>query len=150
MGAHSWEPRECHRSLGTWVANPFLGSRGVEPSPGVSVPICRECREPGAVCLPWIVERLLEGNSLTFLLLCVSLPGSPWDWDTLWMPLPRGLPPPCPTPGTLSLAAAQGHQLHSSPSHGTACAGDPPWPLPRARCPPRHLQRGDPGSSGTG
>ncbi|RMB96861.1 hypothetical protein DUI87_26930 [Hirundo rustica rustica] len=33
-----------------------------------------ECREPGAVCLPWIVERLLEGNSLTFLLLCVSLP----------------------------------------------------------------------------
>ncbi|KAM7042505.1 uncharacterized protein M8220_007673 [Acridotheres tristis] len=36
--------------------------------------MCRECREPGAVCLPWIVERLLEGNSLTFLLLCVSLP----------------------------------------------------------------------------
>ncbi|CAN8189807.1 unnamed protein product [Coccothraustes coccothraustes] len=43
-------------------------------SPGLSLPTCRECREPGAVCLPWIVERLLEGNSLTFLLLCVSLP----------------------------------------------------------------------------
>ncbi|XP_041343946.1 uncharacterized protein LOC121364609 [Pyrgilauda ruficollis] len=47
-----------------------------------------ECREPGAVCLPWIVERLLEGNSLTFLLLCVSLPGSLWDWDALWVPPP--------------------------------------------------------------
>ncbi|XP_039557523.1 uncharacterized protein LOC120498611 [Passer montanus] len=44
-------------------------------SPGASRPCpSPECREPGAVCLPWIVERLLEGNSLTFLLLCVSLP----------------------------------------------------------------------------
>ncbi|XP_068062434.1 uncharacterized protein [Anomalospiza imberbis] len=44
-------------------------------SPGATGPCPRlECREPGAVCLPWIVERLLEGNSLTFLLLCVSLP----------------------------------------------------------------------------
>lgn len=58
------------------------------PSPGVCLPMCRECREPDAVCLPWIMERLLEGNSLTFLLLCVSLPGSPWDWDTLCMPPP--------------------------------------------------------------
>ena len=31
---------------------------------------------PGTGALPWIVERLLEGNSLTFLLLCVTLPGS--------------------------------------------------------------------------
>lgn len=31
---------------------------------------------PGTSVLPWIVERLLEGNSLTFLLLCVTLPGS--------------------------------------------------------------------------
>ncbi|XP_066053553.1 uncharacterized protein [Chamaea fasciata] len=44
-------------------------------SPGATGPCPRlECRKPSAVCLPWIVERLLEGNSLTFLLLCVSLP----------------------------------------------------------------------------
>ncbi|XP_016157025.1 PREDICTED: uncharacterized protein LOC101815805 [Ficedula albicollis] len=44
-------------------------------SPGAPGPCPRlESREPGAVCLPWVVERLLEGNSLTFLLLCVSLP----------------------------------------------------------------------------
>ncbi|KAL2299526.1 hypothetical protein Nmel_014189 [Mimus melanotis] len=44
-------------------------------SPGATMPCPRlECREPGAICLPWIMERLLEGNSLTFLLLCVSLP----------------------------------------------------------------------------
>lgn len=83
--------------LGAKGVSPFLGDMCGQPivwfpwrgalSWGVSA-ICRECRDPGAVCLPWIVERLLEGNSLTFLLLCVSLPGSPWDWDTLWMPLP--------------------------------------------------------------
>ncbi|TRZ22168.1 hypothetical protein HGM15179_005072 [Zosterops borbonicus] len=44
-------------------------------SPGAIGPCPRlESREPAAVCLPWIVEQLLEGNSLTFLLLCVSLP----------------------------------------------------------------------------
>lgn len=87
LGTKGVSPFLGDRGLGRCVASPSLGSCGVEPSPGVSFPMCRECREPGAVCLPWIVERLLEGNSLTFLLLCVSLPGSPWDWDTLWVPL---------------------------------------------------------------
>uniref|UniRef100_A0A8V0Y426 Uncharacterized protein n=1 Tax=Gallus gallus TaxID=9031 RepID=A0A8V0Y426_CHICK len=34
---------------------------------------------PSTGALPWIVERLLEGNSLTFLLLCVTLPGTPGE-----------------------------------------------------------------------
>lgn len=93
MGARGWEPRGCRHSLGTWAwgyvwpthrwvsvgwVQPAWHCKS-QPSPGVSLPMCRECREPDAVCLPWIVERLLEGNSLTFLLLCVSLPGSLWD-----------------------------------------------------------------------
>ncbi|XP_029816058.1 LOW QUALITY PROTEIN: uncharacterized protein LOC115307529 [Manacus vitellinus] len=41
-------------------------------SPGATGPCPR--LEPDTGCQPWIVERLLEGNSLTFLLLCVSLP----------------------------------------------------------------------------
>ncbi|XP_052672048.1 uncharacterized protein LOC128154893 isoform X2 [Harpia harpyja] len=52
---------------------------------------------PDTGCLPWIVERMLEGNSLTFLLLCVTLPGSPSDWDAaLGCPLPEVSPHPAP------------------------------------------------------
>ncbi|XP_069628371.1 uncharacterized protein [Haliaeetus albicilla] len=39
-----------------------------KPAPAASHPL------PDTGCLPWIVERMLEGNSLTFLLLCVTLP----------------------------------------------------------------------------
>ncbi|KAJ7427010.1 hypothetical protein WISP_10342 [Willisornis vidua] len=41
-------------------------------SPGATGPC--PTLEPDTGCQPWIVEQLLEGNSLTFLLLCVSLP----------------------------------------------------------------------------
>ncbi|XP_040975287.1 uncharacterized protein LOC115334318 isoform X3 [Aquila chrysaetos chrysaetos] len=62
-----------------------------EPAPAASHP------PPDTGCLPWIVERMLEGNSLTFLLLCVTLPGSPSDWDAaLGCPLPEVSPHPAP------------------------------------------------------
>ncbi|KAM8993666.1 uncharacterized protein PRD47_014058 [Ara ararauna] len=53
-------------------------------SPGVTRPCPRLAPGTGHLLpdtggLPWVVEQLLEGNSLTFLLLCVTLPGTPWD-----------------------------------------------------------------------
>ncbi|XP_026714185.1 uncharacterized protein LOC113485305 [Athene cunicularia] len=47
-----------------------LGATGPcpRPAPAVAQPV------PDAGCLPWVIEQLLEGNSLTFLLLCVTLP----------------------------------------------------------------------------
>lgn len=79
MGQGSADP-------GVWVPSPSL-------SRGVSRPTRRARATghppPDTGCLPWIMEQLLEGNSLTFLLLCVTLPGSPWDWDAaLGVPLP--------------------------------------------------------------
>lgn len=73
---------------------------------------------PGTA-LPWIMERLLEGNSLTFLLLCVTLPGSagtsrsppavalcqPWDvarllpWAHCCPRHPQRADPGCPGAG---------------------------------------------------
>lgn len=99
------------RGLAPSVANLSLGSCGLGlslpgawvPAPslswGVSCPTCRAPADdhplPDAGCLPWIVERLLEGNSLTFLLLCVTLPGSPWDRDAAsGCPLPEVSPIP--------------------------------------------------------
>lgn len=80
--------------MGTWACSqhgqpvlglPRLGARpGRRPRPTL-VPLPRVSRPtrraPDASCLPGIVEQLLEGNSLMFLLLCVTLPGSPQDWD---------------------------------------------------------------------
>lgn len=79
---------------GVWVPAPPL-SRGfshpTSRTPTTSHPLA------DTSCLPWIIERLLEGNSLTFLLLCVTLPGSPWDWDAaLGCPFPEVHPHPAP------------------------------------------------------
>lgn len=91
---------------------------------------------PGTGALPWIVERLLEGNSLTFLLLCVTLPGSAGTTrsppaaalrqprDTA-RPLPRhpGLTAPTDTPreqirAALALAEqVKGANKSVSPTH---------------------------------
>ncbi|CAM9461626.1 unnamed protein product [Bubo scandiacus] len=50
------------------LASPGATGPCPKPAPAIAHPV------PDAGCLPWIVERLLEGNSLTFLLLCVTLP----------------------------------------------------------------------------
>ncbi|XP_042746579.1 uncharacterized protein LOC122190593 [Lagopus leucura] len=52
----------------------ILASPGACPELRVPHPMLQA---PGMGALPWIVERLLEGNSLTFLLLCVTLPDTP-------------------------------------------------------------------------
>lgn len=60
----------CYRVPGSMPhPSPMGGSLGRAPHPTILTP-----GTPGA--LPWVVEQLLEGNSLTFLLLGVTLPGS--------------------------------------------------------------------------
>lgn len=93
-GSPGLGPRGCHRPTGTWACSqhgqPVLGLPRLAARPGrrprpTLVPLPRVShptrRAPDASCLPRIVEQLLEGNSLMFLLLCVTLPGSPQDWD---------------------------------------------------------------------
>lgn len=97
-------PRAANPSLGCHGSGLSLPDAWVPPSSlswGVSRPIFRAPAAshppPDTGCLPWIVERMLEGNSLTFLLLCVMLPGSPLDWDAaLGCPLPDVSPHPAP------------------------------------------------------
>lgn len=102
---------------------------------------------PSTGALPWIVERLLEGNSLTFLLLCMTLPGSagttrsspaaalcqPRDTARL-LPRHPGLTAPPGTPGeqiraALALAEqVKGVNKSVSPTHW-----DPAWEVAARR-----------------
>ncbi|PKU39658.1 monocyte differentiation antigen cd14 [Limosa lapponica baueri] len=63
------------RGLGALPA-PADGCWATRGAPATGHPL------PDTRCLPWVVERLLEGNSLTFLLLCVTLPGVAAGPDT--------------------------------------------------------------------
>lgn len=86
---------------------------------------------PGTGALPWIVEQLLKGNSLTFLLLCVTLPGSTGNGTAVPSSMSRCLlwhtaacqPPAhpcqqqrCASPGT-SPCSRMPHPLPGHPGH---------------------------------